>query len=110
MKLEIIDKKSEPLLNRENITANAEFDTITPSRKEIRNNLSAILGVKEEVISVNKIKNIYGKKKAIINAHKYSNTEDLKRIELNKFVRLCTGEGKKKKGEAKKEEKKDKQK
>ncbi len=96
MNLKIINKKEYPLLSRTKVESEIVFEKSTPSREEIKNKLSEVLGKDGKLIIVKGIYTSYGLKKAKNVAYAYENEESLKRIEAEK-----------KKGKKKKETKKE---
>ena len=99
MELKIINKKEDPLLSRTIVESEIVFEKATPSRAEIKSNLSKNLGKDEKLIVVKGIHTLYGLKKAKNIAYIYENEEFLKRIEVK------TKKGAKKKAPAEAEEK-----
>lgn len=99
MELKIINKKEDPLLSRTIVESEIVFEKATPSRAEIKSNLSKNLGKDEKLIVVKGIHTLYGLKKAKNIAYIYENEEFLKRIEVE------TKKGAKKKAPAEAEEK-----
>ena len=64
MKVEIIEEKENPLLHRKELTLKiTEFDK-TPTREEVRNQITAKLGAKEKTLLLDEIKQEYGKQEA----------------------------------------------
>lgn len=99
MELKIINKKEDSLLSRTIVESEIVFEKATPSRADIKSNLSKNLGKDEKLIVVKGIHTLYGFKKAKNIAYIYENEELLKRIEVE------TKKGAKKKAPAETEEK-----
>lgn len=84
--MEIINKeiKKNPFLHREELKINIKFNKATPSRKEIKENISKIFNVDKELISIRKIQTNFGSKEAIVHAFIYENKEWLNKLEIPK--------------------------
>ena len=88
MKLKIIKNVERPLLSRNRIYAEVEFDAAIPARKDIIQKLSESLSVEPDLIVVKKIDPGFGSKKANIAAYVYKNKADRDKIvEKKKLVR-----------------------
>lgn len=99
MKVEIQEKRKNPLLKREEVEFIVEESNNTPSKADIRKKLSALCNASENLIIVECIKNKFGSKSFLGNANIYSNEEDMKRIELKHKVRRNFGGKEEKKEE-----------
>lgn len=84
MKLKILKNKEEPLLSRNKIDAELDFDNAVPARKEVLQEIAKQTGSKPELIVVVKISPSFGSKKAKILAYSYQKEEDLVKIEEGK--------------------------
>jgi small subunit ribosomal protein S24e len=102
MEVTIISQNENKLLNRTEITAEAMFDGTTPTRMEIKKELAKKIKADIEHIVLRKIMNIFGERKVKVIAFNY---KDKKIMEHENRVFLNKDLGKKKAGEAKKEEK-----
>ena len=100
MKIEIKSKTHEQLLDRENVIAKIEYDIVTPSRDSIKKELSHKLGVKEELIVVEKIETNYGNKEASVRVLVYKDSLKVPLISTKKYAKKNT-----KKEDSKEEEK-----
>ncbi len=98
MKIEIKSKLQEPILERESVLADVEYENATPSRDTLKKELSKKLGVEEEFIVIEKVKTANGNKQATINIHVYKEPSKIAVIETKKYVK------KKSRKEAKSEE------
>lgn len=72
----------------------------TPSRKEIISALSAVYGVKEDLIVVKKVKTVYGAGISIVRVNIYKNREDLEKVEPKHLIGRDTGQKIKKGGKS----------
>lgn len=109
MKVEITNREKNPLLNREEIEFSITESAATPSRKELRERISALTNVKIELVVVEKISKEFGSKDASGTANIYADEKILKKTELPQIVGRNIGQKRKgKKAEkakaAKKEE------
>lgn len=62
MDLKITEKRENPIFNRVEIRFTAEFDSGTPSRKEVRELLAGKLGAEAELIVIDKMVQEFGKR------------------------------------------------
>ena len=81
MDTSIIEKKENELFSREEVTAEVKFTGVTPSRKELTNELAHKLGSKAELISIQKERQLFGEKSLKVTANVYKNEADLAKIE-----------------------------
>ena len=102
MEIEILKKERNVLLGREGIEAKVAYSEATPPRKEIRKELAKKLGKKEDLIIIQQIKTYFGSGLAKIYENAYDEEKDLKATETTSMIERHTG--KKKEGEAPKEE------
>jgi ribosomal protein S24E len=109
MKIEITEKKDNPLLSRQEVKGTLTFNTATPSNDELQANLAKQLNVDKECIRMKKIATRYGISKADFLAFVYTSKEELEKIEPapKKWVEKQEkkAEAAKKKAEEKKEAK-----
>jgi ribosomal protein S24E len=95
MKIEIINKKENKLLNRVEVKAKASDFNATPNRKEVIEELAKKLETKIEKIAIKKIGQEYGRKEAVITANVYNSEEELKKTETH-VKKVSGNEGEKK--------------
>ncbi len=62
MRLDITKREKNPLLHREEIYFQVTESKITPSRKEVRAKIAALVNAKEELVIIDKIESEFGKK------------------------------------------------
>ncbi|MBI5393371.1 hypothetical protein HZA96_05870 [Candidatus Woesearchaeota archaeon] len=90
MDMEIQKKQETPLLSRTRITATLVYEGPTPSRQDIRKELSQKLKVSEELIVIKHIFTKFGFSKAKVIAHVYEDKNMVAKIEnedlLNKHL------------------------
>ena len=101
MELEITGKKENKTLQRQEVEIEIKNATLTPSRKELRPKISALLGAKEELTVIKKIDHTFGTNQGKVKVHVYENEEAMKKIEPVHLIERDLGK-KKKKGEEKK--------
>jgi len=88
MDIEIIEKKENKLLDREEIYAIVKHpNSSTPNRIEIRNKIAAILGTNEKLVIIRKILSSYGKSISRVWAHVYKDEETLKKLEPKVYIK-----------------------
>ncbi len=104
MDLEIVTQKENKVLQRQQIVLKAKDGKLTPSRKELRPKIAAMLNAKEELTVIKKIQHSFGKREALIEANVYENEEALKRAEQKHLIERDSGK-KKEKGKEKPVEK-----
>ena len=108
MKIKILDKKENRIINREDI--NLEISHLgekTPSRKEVLDLCVKELKCQKDLLVLINIKNIYGEARSIIITHLYKNKE-IKDINEPKYIlKRNSFKVEEKKVEVKTEEKKE---
>ena len=105
MKVEVIEEKENPLLDRKEIKATITGFEKTPTREEVRNQLIAKLGTDSKKLLLDEIKQEYGKKQAIAFVKIYKNEEALQKYESKHKIKrnnLTKEEEQKKETEEKK--------
>jgi len=109
MKTSVKSERDNALLKRKEVEVTIIQEASTPSREELRKQLSKDLKAPEERIAVYSIKQPFGKKEAVAEVRVYNTKEDLERIErpytLARGKPKPKGEGEET-AEPKKEEKK----
>ncbi|MBU1120346.1 MAG: 30S ribosomal protein S24e [archaeon] len=105
MKIEIIKRKSNPLLLREEIEFKVIDINITPSVKAVREKISAALEKKPETVVIARILQKHGRKEVECSARVYESIEKMKEVELS-YTLEKNFEEEKEKGKKKREEKK----
>ncbi len=82
MKVEIISKQKNALLHREEIKFEINKAKITPSRKELRDQIAAMCNANSELVIVDDIKHSFGTDYVSGKSRIYENKEYLSKIEL----------------------------
>lgn len=81
MKLEIIEKKDNPLLSRQEVSGVLTFNSATPSNDDVEAALAKQLNVGKDCIRMKKITTHFGGSKADFLAFVYSSKGELEKIE-----------------------------
>jgi len=102
MKIEIKEKKENPLLSRTEVSGTVSFDGATPSNAQVAQGIASQIKVEPSVVKMRKIRNTLGSHQADFTAFVYKSKEELDRIEPKPKKQL---EKEKKAAEAKKAEK-----
>jgi len=106
MKLKIISKEEQPLLDRNYYDIELEFEKVTSTREEIINEFTKIEKTEKEKIIVDKINTFFGKKMASARIYVYNTKEALNKLTPNFLIKRHQ---KNKKEEAESEKEKQKQ-
>ncbi|MCX6804083.1 MAG: 30S ribosomal protein S24e [Candidatus Diapherotrites archaeon] len=85
MEVKIIEKKRNELMKRNEVLAEVKEKTI-PSRQQIRDKLSALVGAPADAIIVKKIATNFGSPRAKIFANIYDTADEMKKTEV-KYLR-----------------------
>lgn len=78
MELQILNDKENPMLNMREILL--KINKATPSRKEVKNKLAALLNSRPELIVIERLDGVFGKQEVIGRARIYQSEEDLKQL------------------------------
>jgi len=85
MEIQIIKDKTNPLLNRREISVSVKNKT-TASRIELKNKLAALLNSKPELIVIEHLGTIYGKQEMMAKACLYQTEERLKQLSQQHLI------------------------
>jgi small subunit ribosomal protein S24e len=85
MKIEIIDKIENPLLNRRELSFKIFHKSVTPSRNEVRNKLISVLNLKKETVILGSVKSKFGLKESLGIARVYKSEDRARQVE-SKFL------------------------
>ena len=97
MKIKILAKDEQPLLYRQQVKLEVEFDAEVPNRAFLKEQIAKFLKVDMELVMVEKISSKFGQRKADVVVHVYND-----KAKLDSFVPAHIKkrhEPKKKKGE-----------
>ena len=81
LQINIIEKKSEPLLSRTMVKANVEFEKGTPSYQEMIPLMATQMKADEKLVAIRHIYTAFGNKKAEVIAYIYSDENKKQFIE-----------------------------
>ena len=88
MNIEIIERKENPLLDREEITFELHYDgESTPSRLSVQSKLAAIVNADAERTIIRKIKGKFGRQISIGQAYVYESIEIKNRVEADHIIK-----------------------
>jgi small subunit ribosomal protein S24e len=81
MNLEVIDDRMNPLLNRREIEVVVIYESGTPKREEVREEIAKRYNVERERVIIEKMESLFGAKKARAHVHIYDSVEYVKKYE-----------------------------
>jgi len=81
IKVEIVDKRTNELLDRTEGKARVYFKGPTPTRMEMRQKVAEALSVNPEHVVITHTQNEFGKHDVLCTIHVYKNMETLKKME-----------------------------
>ncbi len=86
MRVNIVSKEENPLLSRTEIEYEAKEVPKTPSRKELRTQIAALVNADEKCLIVDVLEQSYGTSDVRGSARVYKNEKDMKRTEVAKTI------------------------
>ncbi|MGB9748796.1 MAG: hypothetical protein ACP5OZ_03855 [Candidatus Woesearchaeota archaeon] len=86
MEFKVVEKKDLRLLRRVYAKVKFDFEGKTPSREELKSELSKFLGTNSNLMIIKKIRKIFGLKEVVVEVHIYDNEEALKRFEQKSLL------------------------
>ncbi len=81
MKIEIVEEKDNPLLNRKELKIKIIHEGATPSRKEVKDALVALLGAEKERVILDSYTSRFGMKESVGTARVYETKERALEVE-----------------------------
>ena len=81
MNIHISEKREEPLLSRTRVSAKIDFDSATPSNKDVTSGLASHLKADEKLVVIKNIYTEFGHRKADVTAYVYSSEEKKNYVE-----------------------------
>lgn len=81
MQIKIIERKQEPLLSREMVRADIDFDKATPNYGEITSLVATSLKADEKLVAIRHVYTAFGNRKAEVTAYVYKDAEKKQSIE-----------------------------
>jgi small subunit ribosomal protein S24e len=100
MNLEIRKTKKNPVIGRDEITADLFFEGATPSRTNLLKDAAKKLNCPEDLLVIHKITTSYGDEKAEVSLHKYESKDALAKCEPKYMQKKHRGKEEKKQAEA----------
>ncbi|MEM4366959.1 MAG: hypothetical protein QW035_02410 [Candidatus Anstonellales archaeon] len=88
--MEILERKQNKLLEREEIVLLHEFKGATPDRKQLRADVKAVLAVPDSRYIISKTESLAGTHKMKIFVHVYKSEQQLRKVE-NKHLLIRDG-------------------
>ncbi|VVC00524.1 30S ribosomal protein S24e [uncultured archaeon] len=82
----ISSKKENPLLSRQEIEFEVKESNVTPSRKELRQQVAALVNADEKLLVVDVVEQKYGTAETSGNARVYKDYKTLKSTETKKMI------------------------
>ncbi|MHA1212859.1 MAG: 30S ribosomal protein S24e [Candidatus Heimdallarchaeota archaeon] len=90
MKIKILEKKNNKLLDRMEVSFQVDSEAETPRRLDVKAKLAALINHDDNLLIIKGIHQIRGMKKSKGIAHEYSSIEDLKRVEREYLINRNT--------------------
>ncbi|MEE8359276.1 MAG: hypothetical protein V3R82_07695 [Candidatus Hydrothermarchaeales archaeon] len=106
MRIEVLEEKDNPLLDRKEIVAKIIHDDSTPSRDDVRSKAIAKLKAKKDIFILDSIKTRFGARESIAHIRIYGSKDRVLEIESEHVLRknsLISQEDEKKEGKVKEE-------
>jgi small subunit ribosomal protein S24e len=86
MEFKVLEKKDLRLMKRIYARVKVDFEGKTPSRDELKSELSKFLGTNSNLMIIKKIRKVFGLKQVVAEVHIYDNEEALKRFEQKSLL------------------------
>ncbi len=90
MDIQVIEEKSNPMLNRREVVFKVIHDEATPTRKSVVERLAATMNSKPGLVFVDSLKTEFGKRETIGYAKIYETAERAKQVERPHIVERNT--------------------
>lgn len=87
MQLKVIEEKANPLYNRKEVSAVMEFDSSTPSRKQVLAELLKKYGGSDDTVVIREVRQNFGRKEVLVKVMVYANAESAKKSEHPSMVK-----------------------
>ena len=81
MEIKVESKSEKPLLSRVELKGRISFDSVTPSRTDVRKKLSDALKVDEQLVAITRIDTDFGQKAASVCANIYKTNDAFDKYE-----------------------------
>ena len=90
MKIKVVNKNTNKLLDRLEVTFEVEAEAETPKRLEVKEKLAAMINYDASLVIIKKIEQMTGIRKSVGTAHAYKTQEVLKRVEPEHLIKRNT--------------------
>ena len=90
MDIQVIEEKSNPMLNRREVVFKVIHDEATPSRKSVVERLAATMNSKPGLVFVDSLRTEFGKRETVGYAKIYETAERAKQVERPHIVERNT--------------------
>ena len=87
MNLEVIQDRKNPLLNRRELDIIIAYESGTPKRDEVREEISKKFEVEKDRIIIEKMESLFGANKAKAHVHIYDTVEHAKKYERRHILK-----------------------
>ena len=87
MNIEVIEDRVNPLLSRREVEAIIIYESGTPKREEVREEVAKKYNVEKERVIVEKMESLFGAKKARAHIHIYDSIEYAKKYERKHILK-----------------------
>jgi len=81
MKLDLVEEREFPLLNRKQMKFSLDYDTVTPKNEEVKKIVVDNLKLDGNVVVIKKINPFFGKNNASILVYVYKSSEDIEKYD-----------------------------
>ena len=90
MDIQVIEEKSNPMLNRREVVFKVIHDEATPSRKSVAERLAATMNSKPGLVFVDSLRTEFGKRETVGYAKIYETAERARQVERPHIVERNT--------------------
>lgn len=87
--MKIIQKKDNPLLSRQEIIAEMDYEKATPTTASVKDLIAKQANAQPEMVLIKHIQTAFGARHAKIKAYVYTSAEEIKRIERPKVKKAA---------------------
>ena len=90
MKIKVVNKNTNKLLDRLEVNFEIESEAETPKRLEVKEKLAAMINYDASLVVIKKIEQLTGIRKSVGIAHAYKTQETLKTVEPEHLIKRNT--------------------
>ncbi|MHA1557615.1 MAG: 30S ribosomal protein S24e [Candidatus Heimdallarchaeota archaeon] len=87
MKIKVVNKNTNKLLDRLEVNFEVESEAETPKRLEVKEKLAAMINYDASLVVIKKIEQLTGVRKSVGIAHAYKTQENLKTVEPEHLIK-----------------------